>query len=161
MLTTALIGAAFTIGDGAGWVELLSGHKPTKEWVFAGVFIIFTIIVMIRLVQLQTQIDKRQMRLSLDDFIGEGSHILARLTGDNWDAIDRYDLLMNEWATKIRKLIRKEGYENDWMSNSGLVNEENQDEEGLTAEAKHLMISRNYMRNRIIRLREIKAKLGD
>ena len=58
MLSAALIGAAFTIGDGASWIEFIFGHKPAQEWVYSGVFILFATVVIIRLVKLQSTIDR-------------------------------------------------------------------------------------------------------
>ena len=58
MLAAALIGAAFTIGDGAGWFEYLFGYKPEQKWVYSCVFILFAITVIVRLVKLQATIDR-------------------------------------------------------------------------------------------------------
>lgn len=57
VLGVALVGAAFSVGDGAGWIKFLSGYEPTQQQVVAGVFILFAIVVVIRLVKLQTKID--------------------------------------------------------------------------------------------------------
>ncbi len=59
MLSAAFVGAAFTIGDGASWIEFIFGYKPPQEWVYSGVFILFAIIVLYRLVKLQTKIDNQ------------------------------------------------------------------------------------------------------
>ncbi len=101
----------------------------------------------------------QQTKDSLDAFLGKGNDILARLTSESWDAIDRYDVEMDKWATNVRRLLKGLSYENDWMSNTGLMKEEREDQEDPIQQ--NLAIKRNYMRLRIIRLREIRAKLGD
>lgn len=65
VIVAALVGAAFAIGDGAGWIEYLFGHEPAQEWVVFGVFILFAVIVIVRLVKLQTQIDETQDKIRL------------------------------------------------------------------------------------------------
>ncbi len=65
VLSVALIGAAFSIGDGAGWIEFIFGYKPPQEWVYSGVFILFAIIAIYRLVKLQAQIDESKERIRL------------------------------------------------------------------------------------------------
>jgi len=70
VLGVALIGAAFCIGDGASWIEFISGYKPPQEWVYSGVFILFAIIVIYRLAKLQTQIDESKERIRLIARIG-------------------------------------------------------------------------------------------
>jgi len=103
--------------------------------------------------------NREAIKASLDRFIGEGNHILSIITTESIAAIDRYDFQMDEWATNVRNLLKPFAYENDWMSNSGLVNEESENQGDDIK--NRLAISRNYMRNRIIRLREIKTRLGD
>lgn len=66
MLATAIISAAFVAGDGAGWIEDIFGYKPKQEWVYIGVFIIFAIIVIARLVKLQSKIDRIRGGVRLD-----------------------------------------------------------------------------------------------
>ena len=53
------------VGDGVGWIEIIFGREPPQELVYLGVFIIFAIIVVIRLVKLQTQIDASRERVRL------------------------------------------------------------------------------------------------
>ncbi len=101
----------------------------------------------------------RQTKKTLDGFIGKGNQILAQLTTESWDAIDRYDFGMDEWATNVRKLLRTMGYENYWMSNPGLVKEEVENQEDPIKE--NLSIKRNYMKIRLQRLHEIRRRLGD
>ena len=63
MLASALVGAAFTVGDGAGWIEFLTSYKPTQQQVVAGVFVIFAIIALVRLVRLQSKIEGLESQL--------------------------------------------------------------------------------------------------
>lgn len=58
VITTALVGAAFMVGSGLGWIQYLSGITLDNLWINLGVFIIFAIIVVIRLVKLQSTIDE-------------------------------------------------------------------------------------------------------
>lgn len=101
----------------------------------------------------------RQTKKSLDDFIGEGNDILARLTTESWDAIDRYDKEMGIWATNIRKLLKTMGYERYWTTNPGLSKEEHEDQNNPIEQ--NLAIKRNYMKIRLQRLLELRGKLGD
>ncbi|MDO8750373.1 MAG: hypothetical protein Q7K03_04445 [Dehalococcoidia bacterium] len=63
VVSALFIAAAFTILDGAGLVEAISGYKPAKGWLYPGVFILFAAIVVIRLVRLQVRIDATQERI--------------------------------------------------------------------------------------------------
>ncbi len=55
MLSVALIGAAFTIGDASGLLEK-AGYEVSQKWIISAVFILFAIVVMVRLVRLQAQV---------------------------------------------------------------------------------------------------------
>ncbi|MBM3143261.1 MAG: hypothetical protein FJ005_09535 [Chloroflexi bacterium] len=58
MITSAFVGAAFMVADGTGLLEYLFNWKPNKAWVYVGVFALFAIVVLVRLVKLQATVDE-------------------------------------------------------------------------------------------------------
>lgn len=135
-------------------LAIISFFTCLSQVLFASIAVVLWAILILSHVAIT-----HRTQIYLDNFIGDGNHLLSIITAESWDAIDKYDLQMDEWATNVRKLLRIIGFENEWMSNSGLDNKE---DENTGNEIKdNLAIKRNYMRNRIIRLQEIKAKLGD
>ena len=102
VVIAAFFGAAFSIGDGAGWIEFLTGYNPEQKLVVSGVFILFAIIVIIRLVKLQKQLDefkeRKEIRITLDNLIGEGNKILSGLPNNltNLQDFNKYSGNMNK-----------------------------------------------------------------
>jgi hypothetical protein len=118
--------------------------------------IIMAVIMWVLLILSYLEITRR-IKKNLSILIANGEHILARLTGESWDSIDRYDTLIGEWDSQVKVLLRGTEYENFWKSNTGLMKEEPEDQKDPIQQS--LAISRNYMRLRIIRLQQIKEKL--
>lgn len=113
--------------------------------------------------ELETKLNDRQERLNvrckLDDLIGKGNRILSRLTAESEESLDKYDKQIDDWAYAVKDILRGTGYENYWESNIGLVKVEDEKQDDFIREC--LVVDRNYMRCRILRLQEIKGKLGD
>ena len=59
------IATAFTVGDGAGWIEALTGNRPAKDLLYLAAFLLFGIAALIRLVHLQAELDKHKERVRL------------------------------------------------------------------------------------------------
>lgn len=98
-----------------------------------------------------------QMKKNLSNLIARGEYILARLTGEGWEIIDRYQLLIDEWVSQVENVLKGTEYEKSWKSNTGLVKPESEEQE--TDIKQYLAVIRNYMTLRITRLQEIKEKL--
>ncbi len=57
MLASAIVAAAFGVGNASGWIKDLTGYEPKQGWIYVAVFLVFAIIVVRRLIKLQAKID--------------------------------------------------------------------------------------------------------
>jgi hypothetical protein len=60
VIVTGLAGAAFIVSSSTGWLQYIFGYQPDSVWVYLAVFVVFVIVVMIRLTKLHSTIDKIQ-----------------------------------------------------------------------------------------------------
>ena len=163
--------AAIIVGDVVGIIQSLNNDFLLPQWGW-WLILVFILVVSpfiafhklrIKLDEIQNRLDEQNKRkekqVALDNFIGQGNGILSTLTAESWEAIDRYDWKMDEWATNVRKLLKSIGYENYWMSNPGLIKEE--DENDPNDIKANLNIKRNYMKLRLQRLQEIFRMWGN
>ena len=97
----------------------------------------------------------------LSKLVSEGEYIRARLTGEGWNAVDRYNDMISNWISRVEISLTKDEYQL-LCSNTGIEKPEDEtinDAGDIGAIKNALAVNRNYMYIRILRLKEIINKL--
>ncbi len=85
--------------------------------------------------------------------MSKGEWIQARLTGSTEADYDRCEDHIQQWTMSVDSVLKGTEYEYIWKSNTGLVTPE--DLSGLVGLPLRFAAERNYMAQRLSRLKEI------
>jgi len=143
IIVTGVVGLIFFISF---YVEQVS-----KLWIGVAFILLLGILIM------SSFEVTRRMKNELAKLVLEGEQIKARLTAESWKAIDRYDTQIGDWVSKCKASLPKAEYDL-LRSNTGIDKPESEDEQQGDIK-QNLAVKRNYMYIRIMRLKEIIAKL--